>query len=163
MVVKITVERVKVLYRYRKKAEDEAEHYLLGSGNERQARPPSLARRGAAGSGGAGVCAQADITAVVVVDGVQHRTSTARNCNDVRPRMLLGAIDVSEKNYKGDGTIVRHRPQTPTMRLDLSGPLSRKRLAFPVKLSKSGPDKSKHIVENTPALRARTRSVGGWS
>jgi len=76
-VIKISIERVKMLYKYRKKG-DEAEHYLLGSGTERQA----------------------DVTAVVVVDGVQRRTSTARNCNDVRPRALLGAIDVLERNYK---------------------------------------------------------------
>ena len=77
-VVKISVERVKMLYKYRKKG-DEEEHYLLGEGNERQA----------------------DVTAVVVIDGEQRRTSTARNCNDVRPRALLGAIDVMERNYKG--------------------------------------------------------------
>jgi hypothetical protein len=34
-----------------------------------------------------------------------------------------------------------------TMRLDFSGPLSRKILAFLVKLSKSGSDKSKRVVE----------------
>jgi phospholipase C len=82
-VVKISVERVKMLYKYRKKG-DEEEHYLLGDGNERQA----------------------DVTAVVVIDGEQHRTSTARNCNDVRPRTLLGAIDVMERNYKDSGDLV---------------------------------------------------------
>ena len=48
--VKISIERVKMLYKYRKKGE-ESEHVLLGAGNERQA----------------------DVTAVMVIDGVQVR------------------------------------------------------------------------------------------
>jgi hypothetical protein len=50
VVVKISIERVKMLYKYRKKGE-ESEHVLLGAGNERQA----------------------DVTAVMVIDGVQVR------------------------------------------------------------------------------------------
>ena len=61
-VVKISVERIRALYMYAKKG-DEGEHYLLAKGRNRQA----------------------DFSAVVVIDGEQRRTSTARNCNDVRP------------------------------------------------------------------------------
>jgi hypothetical protein len=38
---------------------------------------------------------------VVVIDGEQRRTPTARNCNDVRPRKLLGAIDLLDATYAG--------------------------------------------------------------
>ena len=77
-VIKISIERVKMLYKYRKKGSDSEIHALLGSGNERMP----------------------DVTAVVVIDGVQRRTSTVRNCNDVRPRELLGSVDVLESSYK---------------------------------------------------------------
>jgi hypothetical protein len=93
---------------YSKKG-DEGEHYLLSKGRNRQA----------------------DFSAVVVIDGEQRRTPTARNCNDVRcddlshhpipryfvllllsswlnvpgwlsrPRQLLGAIDLLDATYAG--------------------------------------------------------------
>ena len=52
---------IRALYMYSKKG-DEGEHYLLAKGRNRQA----------------------DLSAVVVIDGEQRRTPTARNCNDVR-------------------------------------------------------------------------------
>ena len=80
-VVRISVERIRSLYMYSKKG-DEGEHYLLAKGRVRQS----------------------DLSAVVVIDGEQRRTPTARNCNDVRPRMLLGAIDLLDATYAGEGT-----------------------------------------------------------
>ena len=67
---------------YRKKGE-EGEHYLLSGSRNRAA----------------------DLSAVVVIDGEQRRTPTARNCNDVRPRRLLGAIDLHDETYAGPGLI----------------------------------------------------------
>ena len=67
---------------YRKKGE-EGEHYLLSGGRNRAA----------------------DLSAVVVIDGEQRRTPMARNCNDVRPRRLLGAIDLHDETYAGPGLI----------------------------------------------------------
>jgi len=81
--VKLSVERVKVLYKYRKKG-DEGEHYMLGKGRNRQA----------------------DVTVVVVQGGEQRRSSTARNCNDVRPKQLVGGIDILEKNYLDNNNIM---------------------------------------------------------
>jgi hypothetical protein len=67
-VIQISVERVLALYA---KRGEEGEHYLVGRVRRRQP----------------------DLSAVVVIDGEQRRTPTARNCRDVRPRLLLGAVD----------------------------------------------------------------------
>ena len=81
-VLRISIERIRALYMYQKKGE-EGEHYLLAKGRNRAA----------------------DLSAVVVIDGVQRRTPTARNCNDVRPRQLLGALDLNDDNYAGPETV----------------------------------------------------------
>ena len=119
-VLKISIERIRSLYMYQKKGE-EGEHYLLAKGRNRAA----------------------DLSAVVVIDGVQRRTPTARNCNDVRPRQLLGSLDLHDAIYAGpelvtDCSLVYVSPPDPLRPNDESS--SMLGWTFTKRIATSGPD-----------------------